>query len=426
MDDEESQIEEKESNSEGDNEGNSEKEFESDDEGRECSDSELSDMRKIRAQIRQENEDLEREESQLIRDILKEYAKCRSSCGSVDSLHSEESDEDEEFAYAEPPICNKKARVNEVFNKKTSGKDIKWKAGLIFENKKEVKDAVREFSIASGRPLKYAVDDLHRIQVICAKGCPFRMWVSFMKEYEGWQIKTLNDDHNCIYHFNNKLVTVKYLADLYGNKIRRNPNWKLSEMQEEIKQVLKIEICEAKACRVRKRALSAVHEEMKTHYAGLSRFAGEILRSNKNNTVKICTTRRNEGDVPHFQRFYVCYDGLKKAWKAGCRPILGLDGCFLKTVCGGQLLSAVGRDGNNAMLPVAMAVVETESYDSWKWFLMLLQDDLDLGNGYGYTFISDQQKVLLYIYYIFVDCHTCSLFYTYALYCTYALYLNAC
>ena len=114
---------------------------------------------------------------------------------------------------------------------------------------------------------------------------------------------------------------------------------------------------------------------------------------NKDNTVKISTTRENEGDAPHFKRFYVCYDGLKKAWKTGCRPILGLDGCFLKTVCGGQLLSAVGRDGNNCILPVAMAVVETESYDSWSWFLMLLVDDLSLGDGYGYTLISDQQKV---------------------------------
>ncbi|XP_074341983.1 uncharacterized protein LOC141679382 [Apium graveolens] len=89
---------------------------------------------------------------------------------------------------------------------------------------------------------------------------------------------------------------------------------------------------------------------------------------------------------------YVCCAELKKAWKEGCRPVLGLDGCFLKTVCGGQLLSAVGRDGNNSIFPVTMTVVESESYDSWKWFLMLLGDDLDLHSGYAQTFISDQQK----------------------------------
>lgn len=72
---------------------------------------------------------------------------------------------------------------------------------------------------------------------------------------------------------------------------------------------------------------------------------------------------------------------------------MGLDGCFLKTVCGGQLLAAVGRDGDNCIYPVAMAVVENESYDSWNWFLCFLCEDLGLGDGYGCTFISDQQKV---------------------------------
>lgn len=61
---------------------------------------------------------------------------------------------------------------------------------------------------------------------------------------------------------------------------------------------------------------------------------------------------------------------------------------------GGQLLSAVGRDGENSIYPVAMAVVESENYDSWKWFLEQLIEDLDLGNGHRKTIISDQQKVL--------------------------------
>lgn len=179
--------------------------------------------------------------------------------------------------------------------------------------------------------------------------------------------------------------------------IRRNPNWKLTEMQEEFKRVLKVEVYGAKCCRVRQMALSGVQEEMKKHYAGLRRFGGEI---NRENTVKICTIRQNEEDLPQFQRFYVCYAQLKKAWKVGCRPVLGLDDCFLKTVCGDQMLSAVGRDDNNSIFPVAMAIVESECYDSWKWFLMLLQDYLDLGTGYAFTLISDQQKVIIHFNFI--------------------------
>ncbi|XP_074378168.1 uncharacterized protein LOC141719692 [Apium graveolens] len=46
------------------------------------------------------------------------------------------------------------------------------------------------------------------------------------------------------------------------------------------------------------------------------------------------------------------------------------------------------------MFPVAYAIVESENTSSWRWFLDLLRDDLDLGNGNGYTIISDQHKGL--------------------------------
>ncbi|XP_074360304.1 uncharacterized protein LOC141700423 [Apium graveolens] len=234
------------------------------------------------------------------------------------SEHSDSEDQtDEDVAYAEPKARWIKSRVNVVFNEGTPAKNIKWVACLMFKDKAQVKATVRAFSVETGRPLKY-------------------------------RVKTVNNEHNCVYHYNNKLVTVKYLAELYGNRIRRNPSWKLKEMQEEFKKELKIEVGEAKCCRVRQRALSQVHEEMVKHFAGLRRFSGKFYGATK----------------------------------------------ITFTVIGGQMLSAVGRDGNDSMFPITIEVVESGSYSSWSWFLLLLINDLDLRSGSGYTLISDQQKGL--------------------------------
>ncbi|XP_013645549.1 uncharacterized protein LOC106350173 [Brassica napus] len=116
--------------------------------------------------------------------------------------------------------------------------------------------------------------------------------------------------------------------------------------------------------------------------------------SNEDSTVEL-ETLYGDDDEDVFYRFYVCFSALKKTWCAHCRPIFGLDACFLKCTTKGQLLAAVGRDAKNQMFPIAWAVVEVESEDNWVWFIEKLQVDLNLHDGEGFTVISDRQKGLL-------------------------------
>ncbi|KAK9986750.1 hypothetical protein SO802_031701 [Lithocarpus litseifolius] len=46
------------------------------------------------------------------------------------------------------------------------------------------------------------------------------------------------------------------------------------------------------------------------------------------------------------------------------RPFIGVDGCHLKGEYPGQILTAVGKDGNNGVDPIAFVVVEVETKDS--------------------------------------------------------------
>ncbi|XP_048491353.1 uncharacterized protein LOC125492686 [Beta vulgaris subsp. vulgaris] len=72
-----------------------------------------------------------------------------------------------------------------------------------------------------------------------------------------------------------------------------------------------------------------------------------------------------------------------------------VDSCFLKTFLGGQLLSAVGRDINDQMYPIAWAVVEGENNSSWEWFFKHLQACLALGDGTEYSVVSDEHQAIL-------------------------------
>ncbi|XP_059302246.1 uncharacterized protein LOC132054218 [Lycium ferocissimum] len=96
-----------------------------------------------------------------------------------------------------------------------------------------------------------------------------------------------------------------------------------------------------------------------------------------------------------FSRMYVCFDALKKGFKSGLRPFIGLDGTFLKGKVKGQLLVAAALDTSKHFYPIAWAVVDKETKVTWSWFLTLLERSLDLKKGEGITFMSDMQKGLI-------------------------------
>ena len=105
----------------------------------------------------------------------------------------------------------------------------------------------------------------------------------------------------------------------------------------------------------------------------------------------------NEGDlavemdlicvIPYFERLYICLESCKKGFMAGCRQIIGLDACHLKTKLDGQLITAVARDLNEEYFLLVYAIVEAKTKDSWTWFINLLL--ADISQNTRWTFISN-------------------------------------
>jgi hypothetical protein len=90
---------------------------------------------------------------------------------------------------------------------------------------------------------------------------------------------------------------------------------------------------------------------------------------------------------------YIYLDACKRGFMAGCRKVVGLDGCFFKGATNGELLQDVGRDANSQMYPIAWDVVDKENNMNKDWFCDLLFRDIQVGDGKDCVFISDQQKV---------------------------------
>ncbi|XP_009771178.1 uncharacterized protein [Nicotiana sylvestris] len=118
--------------------------------------------------------------------------------------------------------------------------------------------------------------------------------------------------------------------------------------------------------------------DQKLEYGRILDNRDGLLRTNPRST---CVVKLNdetfEGGKKMFVGFYICFDAMKKSYLAGCRSCIGLDGCFLK-----------------GMLSLAWVVVEIENMHTWRWFVNLLKDDLQLGDGINLTIITYMQKGL--------------------------------
>lgn len=108
-----------------------------------------------------------------------------------------------------------------------------------------------------------------------------------------------------------------------------------------------------------------------------------------------------------FKRFYVSFKGVMDEWLYGYRNVVGVDGCFLKGICKGELLLAMGRDANNHIYHIAWEVVNVESKSTWKWFLDKLIEGINgRGNSNGITLILDRYKVHVIFHIIALVLHT--------------------
>jgi hypothetical protein len=81
-------------------------------------------------------------------------------------------------------------------------------------------------------------------------------------------------------------------------------------------------------------------------YTRVFDYQMELLRSNLGSTVAVGLDPTNMHQNI-FQSFYVCFSALKEGFKAGCRKVVGLNGCFFKGAVKGELLCAIARDANN-------------------------------------------------------------------------------
>ncbi|KAF3627106.1 putative GATA transcription factor 18-like [Capsicum annuum] len=257
-------------------------------------------------------------------------------------------------------------------NPKTDGDNPVLGLEYVFDTKMNFKNAVATHEIKNGKSIQWCRNDNLRAEAICIHHpeCKWKIKASKCKETR---------------------LSRKYLKEVASNR-----NWSVAEFRDKVSVELRAHVTLSQAKRANMKAIALIDGDIKDQYKMMWEYCNEINRTNSGSTIYMKLVDNEVPNEPQrFQRIYICFAACKLGFRAGCRKIVGVDGCWLKgPMYGTQLLSAVGLDADNNILPIAYAIVEKESKETWTWFLNYLAADLCIGEN-GWTFMSDKQKGLI-------------------------------
>ncbi|CAH9052492.1 unnamed protein product, partial [Cuscuta epithymum] len=280
------------------------------------------------------------------------------------------------------------------YNPQSEPPDIE--PGMLFEDNIQFKSALIKYAVHHKKNIFFKRNEPMRVRAQCIQeNCPFSCYASWEERFKCFQVKSMQTKHLCNPKFKLRVVSEKWIEEKYEDKVRDDPCIGYVALKEHIEAELGIHVSFSMVRRAVRGIKKRINASFAEQFNRLRDYAQELLDSIPNSTIKIMTSTVVDDGPCFFQRFYCCFGPMKKGFLEGCRKIIGLDGCFLKGLLKGEILTAVGRDANNNMYPIAWAIVEIENTSSWSWFIELLKEDLQIVDTSPWTVISDQQKGLL-------------------------------
>ncbi|CAA3009089.1 family transposase isoform 2 [Olea europaea subsp. europaea] len=262
--------------------------------------------------------------------------------------------------------------------------------GQRFNSVNEFREALRKYSLAHQFTFKYKKNDSNRVSVKCkADGCPWRIYASRLVTTQLICIKKMNPTHTCEGSALTTGIqaTRSWVASIVKEKLKVFPNYKPKDIVKDIKEEYGIQLNYFQAWRGKEIAKEQLQGSYKEAYSKLPLFCEKIMETNPGSLATF-TTKEDSS----FHRLFVSFHASLYGFEQGCRPLLFLDGIFLKSKYQGTLLVATAADGNDGVFPIAFAVVDTESDENWHWFLLQLKTALSVCRGI--TFVADREKGL--------------------------------
>lgn len=265
--------------------------------------------------------------------------------------------------------------------------------GQEFPDVETCRRALKDIAIALHFDLRIVKSDRSRFIAKCSKeGCPWRVHVAKCPGVSTFSIRTLNTEHTCegVHNLHHQQASVGWVARSVESRVKDNPQYKPKEILQDIRDQHGVAVSYMQAWRGKERSMAALHGTFEDGYRLLPAYCEQIRKTNPGSIATVVAT----GQEYCFQRLFVSYRASIYGFINACRPLLEIDRSHLKGKYLGTILCASAVDADDALFPLAIAIVDIESEENWMWFMSELRKLLGVNteNMPRLTILSERQR----------------------------------